>query len=194
MATASTLTAGIDWPRTLIARGGGALRPEHLRPAPRLPHASALHCFVLDCSASMLAGGRLAQAKGLLGALIAQAYRWRDQVALISFGGHAATLRLPPRRAMPAASAWLAPIGGGGGTPLAQALAQADALLRRHPHGARWLWLLTDGRTRETPPRPAHAEHLHLVDFDHARPPLGRARQLAALWQAHYRPADAPWR
>ncbi|MDO5624751.1 MAG: VWA domain-containing protein [Pseudomonadota bacterium] len=174
----------------MAARGSARLHADHLRPALRPSAAAALHCIVLDCSASMLAGGQLARAKGLLAALLAQTYRWRERVAVISFSGQGVALRLPPRRAMRVADAWLAPIGGGGGTPLADALTQADALLRRQPGSPRWLWLLTDGRARHTPPRPLHAEHLRIIDFDTAPVPLGRAPQLAAQWQAGYLRAD----
>lgn len=139
----------------------------------------------------MLAAGRLARAKGVLAALMAQAYRWRDHVAVIGLDGQGVHLLRPPGRARHAAPRWLPPLGGGGGTPLAQALAQADALLRRHGSGPRWLWLLTDGRTRDIPPRPAHAQRLCLIDFDTARPPLGRAQALAAQWQAQWLPAGA---
>ncbi|MDO5290444.1 MAG: VWA domain-containing protein [Pseudomonadota bacterium] len=181
----------MDWPRSLAARGAAPLHARHLRYRTPHPSAAALHCFVLDCSASMLAAGRLARAKGVLAALMAQAYRWRDHVAVIGLDGQGVHLLRPPGRARHAAPRWLPPLGGGGGTPLAQALAQADALLRRHGSGPRWLWLLTDGRTRDIPPRPAHAQRLCLIDFDTARPPLGRAQALAAQWQAQWLPAGA---
>lgn len=158
------------------------MRAEHLRPRSRAAHTAALHCFVLDCSASMLAGARLARAKSVLAELLAQAYRWRDRIALIRFGGPGAAVHVPPRRAAALPQSWIAPIGGGGGTPLADALAQADALLHRHAQGPRWLWLLTDARTRATPARPAHAQRIVLIDFDDARPPLGRAAALADAW------------
>ncbi|WP_313077280.1 VWA domain-containing protein [Melaminivora sp.] len=165
--------------------------PGHLRRRPVPPHAPALHCFVLDCSGSMLCAGQLARAKGVLAELLAQAYRWRDPVALLGFGGAGSTLVLAPGRALQDAGRTLAPLGGGGGTPLTQALADADALLRRHRQGQRWLWLLTDGRTRERPARPRHADWLCVIDFDTARPPLGRAPALAAAWDArHLRAAD----
>lgn len=171
-------------------RGADRLRREHLRAALRPRQQAALHCFLLDCSASMLAQGRLALAKGVLAELMAQAYRWRDQVALLSFAGAGGVVRLPARRAMRDASAWVAPIGGGGGTPLTAALAQADELIRRHARGTCWLWLLTDGRSREAPARPKHADQVCIIDFDAARVPLGRAGALASDWgAAHVRAA-----
>ncbi|WP_348523075.1 vWA domain-containing protein [Delftia sp. PS-11] len=145
---------------------------------------------MLDCSASMAAGGALARAKGVLLALMDEAYRRREQVALICFAGARVELRLPPRKAAPWNDGWIAPIGGGGGTPLAAAVAQAQQLLARHCgprsgcQGA--LWLLTDARTRELPARPAAAQEAAVVDFEAGRVRLGRARGLARAWQARY--------
>ena len=141
----------------------------------------------------MLRGGQLARAKGVLATLMAQAYRWRDPVALLGFGGAGSTLVQAPGRALADAGAALMPLAGGGGTPLAAALADADARLRRHRQGQRWLWLLTDGRTRELPVRPAHADWLCIVDFDSARPALGRAPALAQAWGARYVRAQDEW-
>ncbi|WP_313314530.1 vWA domain-containing protein [Pulveribacter sp.] len=149
---------------------------------------------MLDCSASMRTSGQLARAKGAVHLLMQQAGRWRDQVALVVLDGTGAHLALAPQRALAQGFAGaLAPLPGGGGTPLAAALQLADGVLARHSRGARWLWLLTDGRTRASPPRPAHAQQLHVIDFETARPPLGRAQALAALWQAGYWPARALW-
>ncbi|PWW47676.1 magnesium chelatase subunit ChlD-like protein [Melaminivora alkalimesophila] len=148
-----------------------------------------LHCFVLDCSGSMLRSGQLARAKGVLAQLLQQAYLWRDPVALVNFGGRGSALVRAPGRAPLRPEALVLPLDGGGGTPLAEALARADAVLRRHRHGPRWLWLLTDGRTRETPARPRHADGLWVIDFEHARPPLGRAAALAGAWDARLVPA-----
>ena len=138
----------------------------------------------------MLRQARLSQAKGVLAQLMQQAYRWRDRVALVGFSGQGSQLLIRPRRARPDASDWLAPLGGGGGTPLGAALQQADALLQQHP-GPGWLWLLTDGRSRETPARPVHAQQIYLLDFDTARPPLSRAPALADAWGAQWLHADA---
>jgi len=183
---ASSMDAAYDWPRTLIARGADALRAEHLRRRPREALSGALHCFLLDCSASMVGGGKLARAKGVLLALMEEAYRRRDRVSLLSFGGREVRLRVPPSRARMWNEAWIAPIGGGGGTPLQAAVQRADGLLARSPHQRRCLWLLTDGRTLEEPPRPASADAACVIDLESAAFPLRRAEQLAAGWQAQY--------
>lgn len=152
-----------------------------------------MHCFVLDCSGSMRTDGRLAQAKGVLLALMDEAYRRRDAVALLCFGGDTVELRVPPQRAASWNDAWVAPIGGGGGTPLAAAVRQADALLARQAGRVRWLWLLSDGRSTEAPLRPASAERLVVVDFESGRGALGRAALLAERWAPcrHLRPENA---
>ncbi|MDO5654102.1 MAG: VWA domain-containing protein [Brachymonas sp.] len=189
----------MHWPRTLAARGTQPLRREHLRGQDHNLLRAALHCFVLDCSASMLANGRLALAKGVLAHLLQQVYVQREQAVVLGFSGQGTKLLQPPARARPActsqlaAPAWLASVAGGGGTPLADALAQADALLQRHSHRPRWLWLLSDGRSRAAPPRPAHAEHAYIIDFDTARLPLQRCLQLAQVWQAEYMHIHTGW-
>ncbi|RYF67132.1 MAG: VWA domain-containing protein [Comamonadaceae bacterium] len=191
-ASAELATRALDWPRTLVARGAGALEPGHLRHQRAPVPGSVLHCFVLDASASMVAGGRLAQAKGLLLHLLREAYLRRESVALICFGAGRVELRLPPQRAPAWSEAWIAPIPGGGGTPLALAVARAGDLLAARPEAQRHLWLLTDGGSPASPARPAAAEEAHIIDFEQRRVPLGRARALARAWGAGYRrlPAD----
>lgn len=171
---------------TFAARGAVALQRTHLRYRPEAPAEAELHCFLLDCSASMRNSGGLARAKGLLLNLFDEAYRRRDHVALLCFAGGTVELRLAPRRAAAWNEAWIAPIAGGGGTPLALGVAAADRLLRRARASRRSLWLLTDGRSHERPPVPASADVLHVVDFESARVPFARAAQLAASWGAAY--------
>ncbi|MFT3721289.1 vWA domain-containing protein [Pseudorhodoferax sp.] len=149
---------------------------------------------MLDCSGSMAAGGALARAKGVLLALMEQAYRRRDRVALLCFAGTQVELRLPPRKAAAWNDGWVAPIGAGGGTPLGPAVAQAAQLLAtacRAPAEEGWLWLLTDGRSRDAPPRPAQAAQVRVIDFEAGRLRLGRAQALARQWGADCLRADA---
>lgn len=181
---------GLDWPRTLVARRAERLSPEHLRWRRPETAPQRLHCFVLDVSASMQRGGRLARAKGLLLALLDEAYRRREQVALLCFSAGRVELRIAPGRAARWNESLLGPIAGGGGTLVAPALAQASALMSRAGQGAeRWLWLLTDGRFDERPARP-HAQRLCIVDLEDARVPLRRASRLAQAWDAHYLHVD----
>jgi magnesium chelatase subunit ChlD-like protein len=180
---------------TVVAKGPAPLRREHLRRQPVALRGSRLHCIVLDTSASMRRRGRLALAKGHAAFMIEQAARQGDDVALLRFGGQGVELLLPPGRARAAGSQRLRPVGGGGGTPLAEALVQAERLLQRALRKSGpaecWLWLLTDGRTREQPQAPLTAQHLVIVDFDDPHKSLGRCAAWAARWGAEHRLAPA---
>lgn len=158
---------------------------QHMRYQPSRKALPQLHCILLDTSGSMRQGGRLALAKGYASRLIEKAARAGDDVALLSFGGQGVELLLPPGPARAAGAARVRQCGGGGGTPLAQALAVAQSLLTRSPHAA--LWLLTDGRTREQPTAVRGAVHTVIVDFDDLKHPLGRCAAWAARWGAEHR-------
>ena len=191
-------SSAIAWLRTLLVKGSHALQREHLRYQPQAMAAPRLHLIVLDTSGSMRQGGqggRLALAKGHAALLIEQAARAGDHVGLLCFGGSGVQLVLPPGPARAAGAARARQCGGGGGTPLRQALAVANTLLaqarRRGSSGPAWLWLLTDGRTLEQPAAPKGAEHAVVMDFDDRAPAIGRCAAWAARWGAEYRLASA---
>jgi len=154
-----------------------------------------LHCFVLDCSASMLHGRQLGLAKGVLLRLLQRAYQARAEVALVCFAGSHAEVRLQPARARPWSEAWVRPIAGGGGTPLALGMQRAGEVLasaaRRRPAQQRWLWLLSDGRSAEQPARPRGADAVMVVDFEQHTVALGRCRELAAAWDGEWVAVEA---
>ena len=188
-------STAIAWLRTLLAKGPHALQRAHLRYKPQAVAAPRLHLIVLDTSGSMRQGGRLALAKGHAARLIELAARAGDHVGLLCFGGSGVQLVLPPGPARAAGAAQVRQCGGGGGTPLRQALAVANTLLaqarRRGSSGPAWLWLLTDGRTLEQPAAPKDAEHAVVMDFDDRAPAIGRCAAWAARWGAEYRLASA---
>jgi magnesium chelatase subunit ChlD-like protein len=189
-------TTPIAWLPTLLAKGPRPLRREHLRHRPAGARLPRLHVIALDTSGSMRRGGRLALAKGHATRLIEHAAAAGDHTALLCFGG-GVELLLPPGRARLAGSARVQRVGGGGGTPLARALAEAGRLLRagtRRHGGECWLWLLTDGRTLEQPTAPRAATHTVIIDFDDPARPLGRCAAWAAQWGADHRPAAPPAR
>ncbi|WFE76786.1 magnesium chelatase subunit D [Roseinatronobacter sp. S2] len=103
--------------------------------------------FVVDASGSS-ALARLAEAKGAIELMLADAYATRDHVALVSFRGRNADLSLAPTRSLVQAKRQLAGLPGGGGTPLAGGLQVAlETALHARGHGmAPTLALLTDGR------------------------------------------------
>ncbi len=152
------------------------------------PRGGVLHCFVLDCSGSMLGGQRLALAKGLLVALFDHASAARAEAALVCFGGAGADVRFGPAVPRWWNERWLSPVGGGGGTPLSAGIQRASRLLersaRRKPAQQRWLWILTDGRTHDTPVRPLDVDEVVFVDFEREALRLGRCEVLADAWRA----------
>ncbi len=185
----------IAWGRTLTAKGRAPLQSGHLRFIAPEPQRGALHCFLLDCSASMLGGERLSKAKGLVLACFDRAAVERVHVALICFGGGRADLRFGPAIPRWWNERWVQPIGGGGGTSFEVGVTAAAKLLdrakRSHPGQARVLWVLGDGRTRERPAKPPSADRVVIVDCDSGVAPLQRWAQLAGEWGAHcLRPED----
>ncbi|MFX1674861.1 VWA domain-containing protein [Paraburkholderia sp. A2WS-5] len=176
------------WPATLARKGRSPLRADHLRFVRHESADGTLHCFLLDCSASMLGGGRLARAKGLLVACFDHAAAEREEVSLISFGGGRADVRFGPAVPRWWNERWIQPLGGGGGTPFALGVATAAGLLarakRRKPSQQRVLWVVSDGRSREQPARPLAADRVVVIDC--AREAAGRGEQLARAWGADY--------
>jgi len=164
------------------------LRAEHLCYVREASHGGVLHCFVLDCSSSMLGGQRLSLAKGLLIALFDQAAAERAEAALVCFGGAGAEVRFGPAVPRWWNERWLEPVEGGGGTPLTAGVRRAAQLLersaRRKPAQQRWLWILTDGRTRDVPARPHDVDEVVFVDFERETVRLGRCDVLAVAWGA----------
>jgi magnesium chelatase subunit ChlD-like protein len=82
---------------------------------------------------------------------------------------------------------WLASVGGGGGTPFVLGIETASALLeraaRKHPAQQRCLWIFTDGRSSGSPMRPAAADRVQFVDFEHdSGVRTGRCARLAEAW------------
>ena len=148
LALAATLTAAAVWQKARGASGGKvAIRASDLRIRRFETRAEATVIVAVDASGSA-ALARLAEAKGAVELLLAQAYVLRTQVALIAFRGVAAELVLPPTRSLTRARRVLGEMAGGGGTPLAAGLDAACALalgVRGKGRTPR-LVLLTDGR------------------------------------------------
>ena len=142
--------------RVGTAGAGMVIRASDLRFQRLRGKAGLLFIFVVDASGSM-AVNRMAQAKGAMARLLQQAYVFRDQVALVRFGGEGAETLLPPTRSVQRAKRLVEALPAAGATPLAAGLVQAlgvarSAKLRGAPHPV--LLILTDGRANR-PARPA---------------------------------------
>lgn len=145
-----TLRAAAPWQtirRQASGRDGLQIRPSDIRIKRFEEKSDRLLIFTVDASGSA-ALSRLAEAKGAVELLLAQAYARRDHVALVSFRGTAAELLLPPTRSLVQTKRRLAGLPGGGGTPLAAgmmtAFEQANQATRRGLTPT--IAILTDGR------------------------------------------------
>ncbi|GGA45787.1 Mg-protoporphyrin IX chelatase [Sphingomonas psychrolutea] len=143
-----TLRAAAPW-QGLRDRGDGPIRIRRndLRIRRFETRAETLTIFAVDASGSA-AAARLAEAKGAVELLLAEAYVKRAHVALVAFRGTTAEILLPPTRSLTRARRALAELPGGGGTPLsigldaARELAEAARARGRTP----FIVVLTDGR------------------------------------------------
>ncbi len=145
----ATLRAAAPWQklRGRVAGAPVALRASDIRLKRYETRSDRLVIFAVDASGSA-AFARLAEAKGAVELLLADAYARRDHVALIGFRGEGANLLLPPTRSLVRTKRELGQMAGGGGTPLAAGLRESVALA--HSARARGmdpaLVVLTDGR------------------------------------------------
>jgi magnesium chelatase subunit D len=156
LAIVDTLRAAAPWQpvrRAQAPQAGGALllRREDFRLRKFVQRREATIVFCVDASGSA-AFHRLAEAKGAVELLLADAYVARTHAALVAFRGQAGDLLLPPTRSLSRAKALLANLPGGGGTPLAAGIdaALATALAERSKGRDPLLILLTDGRANIT--------------------------------------------
>lgn len=127
------------------------LRASDIRVRRYQDKSDRLVIFAVDASGSA-AVARLAEAKGAIELLLAEAYVRRDHVALVAFRGIAAEVLLPPTRSLVQTRRRLGALPGGGGTPLASGLKAAfDLAASARSRGMTpTIALLTDGRANIT--------------------------------------------
>lgn len=146
----STLRAAAPWQtirKQSTGRDGLHIRQGDLHVKRFAERTDRVLIFAVDASGSS-AISRLAEAKGAIELLLAQAYARRDHVSLIAFRGREAELLLPPTRSLVQTKRRLASLPGGGGTPLAAGLKEglAQALHAKRKGLTPTVVLLTDGR------------------------------------------------
>lgn len=145
-----TLRAAAPWQtirRNATGRDGLHIRPADIRIKRFEEKSDRLLIFTVDASGSS-ALTRLAEAKGAVELLLAQAYARRDHVALVAFRGTEAELLLPPTRSLVQTKRRLAALPGGGGTPLAAGMVTAfeQAVQATRRGMTPTIAILTDGR------------------------------------------------
>lgn len=123
------------------------VRREDFRLKKYVQRREATIIFCVDASGSA-AFQRLAESKGAVELLLAEAYVKRTYAALVVFRGGAAEMSLPPTRSLSRAKKLLAELPGGGGTPLAAGIdmARNAAVSERAKGRDPLIVLLTDGR------------------------------------------------
>ncbi|WP_320069410.1 magnesium chelatase subunit D family protein [Micromonospora sp. RTGN7] len=174
-----------------------------LRRAETVGRESNLVLLCVDASGSMAARRRMEQVKTAVLALLLDAYRRRDKVALVTFRQRTADIALPPTWSVDVASRRLADLPAGGRTPLAEGLQRSAEVLRREalrdPSRRPLLVVVTDGRATFGPDAlgRAHRAAAHLaasgvqsvvVDCETGRFRLGLAARLATHLQAEHVP------
>ena len=149
LALIETIKTAAPWQKIRPKRDNGrlAIRSEDLRIRRFIAQTQSTTIFAVDASGSA-AFARLAEAKGAVELLLAEAYVKRAEVALVAFRGTEAALALPPTRSLPRARKELAGLAGGGGTPIASGLDLARKVAEGEKGRGRspLVVVLTDGR------------------------------------------------
>lgn len=179
-----------DWFSTLLT-SGGQWPPERLRYQKQRTGQQAAHLVLLDTSGSTLGRRLLGRAKGFVQALARKAYHRRDQLAVLGFGNDRVATVLPRRSAPGSLTRQLDTLGGGGGTPLREALNRAACLIRqwqrREPGLQVFTYLITDGRTRQSVAGIPDLGECMVIDTEQGAVKRGRAAAIAQQLNAGYR-------
>ncbi|WP_133012777.1 ATP-binding protein [Marinomonas flavescens] len=148
---ASVMGEGIDWFRSII-RHPQSWPPRQLLPKKRHTGLPVLHLVLLDTSASTLAQGVFANAKGVILDIAQRAYLAREQMAILGFGQESVSAVLPKVRAPKEILARLDELAAGGGTPFRLAIEKVSQYLMQQHKATTGLvsqtYILTDGRTQ----------------------------------------------
>ncbi|MDO4910933.1 MAG: VWA domain-containing protein [Corynebacterium sp.] len=178
-----------------IRDGRVELQPEDLQGQKRVYGQKNLIIFLVDASGSMAARDRLATVTGAVVSLLDEAYKKRDQVAVISVRGAAPEIVLEPTGSVDRAVGALRQARTGGKTPLVAGMREAAAMARRaelkDPAVNPIVVIVTDGRATDgkTADAAAYLNRVHsvVVDSEKAgRVRLGLAGELARALDATY--------
>ncbi|MCV6611457.1 MAG: ATP-binding protein [Amphritea sp.] len=184
-----------DWFATLVS-SLGQWPPANIRFKKQKQGQAALHLILLDTSASTLASEQFANAKAAVIEIARPAYLQREQLAIFGFGNNKVENLLPKVRAPKELRDWLDTLPAGGGTPMREALLQAQEylqqVLRRNAQLEVRTYILTDGRST------AQLGGIELpgdtvwIDTEQSAVKRGRGRQFAEQLGAQYIALLAP--
>lgn len=187
-AKGSVLTNRPDWFATL-SKSLGEWPPQLV--FKRKPEGrSQLHCLLLDTSASTLAEGVFARAKGAMVEIARRAYLERQQLAIFGFGNNKVDNLLPQIRAPKELQRWLDNLSAGGGTPMHQAFSHVAGYLqqiqRQFPALEINTYVLTDGRSQAQLDDISLPGKTFWLDTEQASVKRGRGEVLAQQLRAEY--------
>ncbi|SBS28787.1 Magnesium-chelatase 38 kDa subunit [Marinomonas aquimarina] len=173
-----------------LRSSAGAWPPQQLVRRKARSGKAVLHCILLDTSGSTLSEQTFAKTKGMILEIASRAYLQREQISILGFGGDQVDWLLPQVRAPQNIRTQLDEFGAGGGTPIHQALDDAERYLvqvsRQQPELELYSYILTDGRvTGEFATKRWPGKRV-VVDTELAAIKRGRARDLAQALQADY--------
>ena len=183
------------------AGGDGDLQPGDLRAVVAREAKPRLIIVAVDASGSMAGRKRLEAARSAVLALLGDAYRRRDRVAMVIFRGDTAEVVLRPTASIEIARTRLADLPSGGRTPLAAGLAEVTRLIRstaRTGGATPVAVIITDGRATAGAPDPVAASEAAaaelaatgapclVIDAETGPARLGMARSLASSLAADH--------
>lgn len=192
------------WAKARIRTGHPESAPRASDLVCRVRQGREAHLFVVavDCSGSMAAKKRVEVASELILSLLEDAYRCRDAVSVVVFGGRGAEVLGAPTRSPRRLAETLRSFPLGGRTPLAAGLSTAARVCARerarHPGLRSMAIVVSDGRANEPWPEPEvaateaagelarEADAVLYADTDAGFPRIGMMEQLArstgAVW------------
>lgn len=182
------------WFATLVANVG-VWPPKTIRFQKQRSGLPVLHLILIDTSASILGQGPFSTAKAAALQIAEQAYLNREQLAIMGFGNNRVDTLLRRVRAPKELAQLLNNVPAGGGTPMREALRQAQDYLqrlkRKIPAIAIRTYLLTDGRTSAQVGDIRLEGECVLIDTERCAVKRGRGEHLAAELGAAYLPLPA---
>ncbi|NRB38444.1 MAG: ATP-binding protein [Pseudomonadales bacterium] len=181
----------ISWFKTLIGSAGQwPLKQLHYKK--QHTGQPVLHLVLLDTSASTLKNQLFAKAKAVILQIADSAYLNREHLAIVGFGNQKVETLLSSRRAPKALRGLLDSIPAAGGTPLLQALSEAQRLQRnalsKTPGLQLKSYIITDGKTTQTVESASLLGEIAVIDIEQSAVKRGKAREIAKALDAEYYP------